>query len=233
MEIHGLNKTTLLDYPGHVAATLFLGSCNFRCPFCHNKDLVLNPSSQPLLPESDIFDFLKLRSGILSGICISGGEPTLQKELPAFIQKVKELGYLVKLDTNGSNPTMLRSLYENDLIDFAAMDIKSGQDTYETSAGISSPVLDLDSVCRSADYLMHCGIDYEFRTTVVAELHDAHTFESIGLWLQGCKAYYLQSYKDSDTVIQSGFHAYSKAELLSFAAILQRYIPNTSLRGVD
>lgn len=232
MQIHGLNKTTLLDYPGHVAATIFLGSCNFRCPFCHNRDLVLNPASQPVIATEEILAFLKQRRGILSGVCISGGEPTIHHELPDLIRSIKELGYLVKLDTNGSNPDFLRYLYEHRLIDTVAMDIKTCPTDYGKVAGISIDT-GLTPIRESVDYIMNSGIAYEFRTTVVKELHNADSFEEIGKWIRGCNAYFLQAYKDSETVIQGGFHSYAKEELLTFTKVLKPYITNVALRGID
>ncbi len=231
MQIHGLNKTTLLDYPGRVAATIFLGSCNFRCPFCHNKDLVLYPSSQPVLPYEDILQFLKRRYGILTGVCISGGEPTLHADLPALIKDIKKLGYLIKLDTNGSNPQMIQTLYSQHLIDFVAMDIKTCPLDYANVTDVSS--VNMDYIYESVDYLMHSGIDYEFRTTVVKELHNVNTFQQIANWISGCKDYYLQSYKNSDTVIHKGFHSYTKEEMLIFVDILKNHMEHVSIRGID
>lgn len=231
MEIHGLNKTTLLDYPGHVAATVFTGSCNFRCPFCHNGDLVLDPSSQPLVEEAEVFSFLKKRVGIISGICITGGEPTLQKDLIPFIRKVKALGFMVKLDTNGYCPDVIASLLAENLLDMIAMDIKSSRQEYANSAGLSS--VDLGKINESISLLMNSSIPYEFRTTVVNELHSEDTFKDIASWLAGASTYYLQSYKDSDSVIKTGFHAASKEDMLLFLSIIQKEIPNAKLRGVD
>jgi len=231
MQIHGLNKTTLLDYPGHVGATLFLGGCNFRCPFCHNRDLVLNPSSQPVLSYHEVLTFLKKRYGILTGVCISGGEPTLQPDLPHLIQDIKKLGYLVKLDTNGTNPAMLDSLYVQHLIDYVAMDIKSSPLNYYSITDSAS--LDMGAIYDSVDFLMHSGIDYEFRTTVVKEFHDADTFEQIGNWISGCNAYFLQDFKNTDTVIRQGYHNRSKSELESYIEILKNHMENVSLRGID
>ena len=141
MVLCGLNKTTLLDYPGHVAATIFTGGCNFRCPFCHNGDLVLRPETMPTYTEEEIFSFLKKRKPVLSGVCITGGEPTLQKDLPDFISQIKDMGYLVKLDTNGSNPQMLSLLLNNSLLDYVAMDIKSGKSDYAHVAGCNPALL--------------------------------------------------------------------------------------------
>lgn len=231
MQIHGLNKTTLLDYPGHVAATIFLGSCNFRCPFCHNKDLVLYPSSQPVLSYHDVLQFLKKRHGILTGVCITGGEPTLHPDLPRLVKDIKDIGYLIKLDTNGSNPKMIQSLHLQNLIDFVAMDIKTSPLDYANVTDVST--VNMDAIYDSVDYLMNSGIDYEFRTTVVKEFHNVDTFKQIANWIGGCKAYYLQNFKDSDTVIHQGYHSYTKEELDSFVNILKANIKYVSLRGID
>lgn len=231
MQIHGLNKTTLLDYPQHVAATIFTGSCNFRCPFCHNGNLVLSPDTQPLISEREIFDFLEKRKGILTGVCITGGEPTLQQDLSEFIRRIRSLGYLVKLDTNGYLPNVTKQLISDGLLDYIAMDIKSSPAHYAKTAGLAQ--LDFARIKRSADYIMSSGIDYEFRTTVVRELHNLQDFLHIGYWLSGSKAYYLQSYTETAQVLQPGFHTYTKEELLTFAEALKPFIPNTSLRSVD
>ena len=230
MEIYGLNKTTLLDYPGRVACTLFTGGCNFRCPFCQNSELVLCPDTQPVHPEQELFDFLKKRTGILSGVCITGGEPTLQPDLPVFIEKIKALGYAVKLDTNGARPDVLRHLLEIGLVDYIAMDIKNAPDKYAMTAGI--PGLDIRPIRKSVSLIKDSGLDYEFRTTVVKELHSEDDMRVIGEWLAGCKAYYLQSYQDSEAVLLPGFHAHDVSTLHHFVEILQQWIPNTQLRGI-
>jgi len=231
MQIYGFQKTTLLDFPGRVASTIFTGSCNFRCPFCQNSSLVLRPGEEQLIPEEDIISFLRKRSGILDGVCITGGEPTLQKDLPAFAGKIKELGYEVKLDTNGYLPDVLKEVCESGLIDYVAMDIKSSRETYSNAAGL--PDLDIHRIEESAAYLMSGTVPYEFRTTVVRELHNADDFRRIGEWLAGCSAYYLQSYKDSELVMTKGLSACSPDELRSFITILKPWISNVSLRGVD
>lgn len=230
MQIHGLNKTTLLDYPGHVAATIFTGGCNFRCPFCHNGDLVLRPHSVPTYSEDEILSFLKKRKPVLSGVCITGGEPTLQKDLPDFIKKVKEIGYLVKLDTNGSNPTMLSELLSGSLLDYVAMDIKSGKTDYARVAGCDPSLL--SNVEASVALLNSSNIPHEFRTTVVKGLHTEETFREIGTWLSADSLYFLQSYKESNEVIDKSFLAFSETELNAFLEIIKNYLPNASLRGV-
>lgn len=231
MQIHGLNKTTLLDYPEHVAATIFCGGCNFRCPFCHNCDLVLNPASQPRIEEQEILDFLQKRKNILSGVCITGGEPTLQADLEAFICKIKDLGYLVKLDTNGYRPEILERLVTKNLIDYIAMDIKSGPAGYAKAAGLSEMVW--EKIQSSIDFIMNCGVQYEFRTTVVKGIHTCGDFEEIGPMLQGCWAYYLQQFKDNENVIIPGFESFTKEELEEFAGIVRPFVGQVKLRGID
>ena len=178
MKIYGLNKTTLLDYPGHVAAAVFLGGCNCRCPFCQNGDLVLRPESQAEIGEEELFAFLKKRKGILSGVCITGGEPTLEKELGELAGKIKEMGYLVKLDTNGLRPEVVGELLEDGLLDYIAMDVKNSMERYGETVGLEK--IDVGKIRETIDLMMASGIDYEFRTTVVKELHGKKDMEAIG-----------------------------------------------------
>ena len=231
MQIFGFNKTTLLDFPEHVACTVFTGGCNFRCPFCQNGDLVLHGGSLPVLDEEEVFRVLRKRKGILTGVCVTGGEPTLQRDLDVFLSRVKELGYLVKLDSNGYRPEVMQSLCERGLVDYFAMDIKSSPENYARTAGVKE--LDMGLIRESVDFIRSCGLDYEFRTTVVRELHSSGDFLSIGEWLKGCKAYFLQSYVESEGVICKEFSSYSKEELEEFVMLLKPYIDNVSLRGVD
>lgn len=230
MKICGLNKTTLLDYPGCVAATVFAGGCNFRCPFCHNSDLLGNDAEEAFTEEY-VLNFLKKRRGILEGVAITGGEPTLQPDLRDFILRVRELGYKIKLDTNGTRPDVLRDLCDSGFIDYVAMDIKTCKERYSDVAGI--PSLHMEGILESVEYLKNGKIPFEFRTTVVKELHSAEDFERIGQWISGCPHYYLQNFVDSDNVLVDGFSAYPKEELLDFIEILKPYIPNAELRGVD
>lgn len=223
VRIHGLQKTTLLDYPGHVAATLFTGGCNFRCPFCHNGDLVLNPGGQPEIPMEEIMAFLKKRQGILDGVCITGGEPTLQSDLEEFISEVRELGYLIKLDTNGYRPQVLEQMLEKDLLDYVAMDIKASKAKYARAVGMDrvgnedgkkaqymqvtcadngmNSGFSIAPIEKSVELLKESNIDYEFRTTVVKGIHCIEEFEEIGKWLSGCKAYYLQAFQENENVL--------------------------------
>ncbi|MBO4902798.1 MAG: anaerobic ribonucleoside-triphosphate reductase activating protein [Lachnospiraceae bacterium] len=230
MIIHGLQKTTLLDYPTKVAATVFFGGCNFRCPFCHNMNLVLHPEEEISLTEDEVLSFLRSRKGILDGVCITGGEPTLQRDLPAFIEKIKALDFAVKLDTNGTDPVMLKSLVEQSLLDYVAMDIKTSPDHYREVCGTDPKI---DAVKESVSFLLSDPIAYEFRTTVISEYHTDAVMEEIGSWIRGAKAYYLQSYKDSPFVPDHSLHACDKDTLLRFAKIAESYVRSVSLRGVD
>lgn len=231
MRICGLNKTTLLDYPGRLAATIFLGGCNFRCPFCQNGSLVLRADQEPELSREEVLRFLKKRSGILEGVCITGGEPTLAPELPDFLQEIREIGLSVKLDTNGTRPQLIKTLASEGLIDMVAMDIKSSPEGYAALCGLSHP--DLDAIQESVEFLLRGSLNYEFRTTVVRELHKESDFRAIGKWLAGAKAYYLQAYRDSEDVLQPGFSSYSYEELLHFRELLLQTIPSVEIRGID
>lgn len=257
MKIHGLNKLTLLDYPGHMACLIFTGACNYRCPFCHNASLVLNSNSQPAIREDEIFSFLESRKGILEGVCISGGEPTLQADLPEFIRKIRAMGFHVKLDTNGSRPGVLKALLDEGLLDYVSMDIKNAPKKYLTTIGIpeesqesdssasSSDTgkdalrfdnLITDSVRQSAELLMQSSIPYEFRTTVVKELHNEEDLLTIGKWLNGARAYYLQSFRDSETLVGASlgqFHAYESEQMRAFRDMLKPYFEIVELRGID
>lgn len=231
MQIHGLNKMTLLDYPKHLAALIFLGGCNMRCPFCQNASLVIAPESQPVIPEEELFSYLNKRKNILEGICISGGEPTLYPDLPQLIEKIKALGYLIKLDTNGTNPAMLKQLVRDHLIDYVAMDIKNCREKYPETSGTSKNLL--GSVEESVAYLKTSPVEYEFRTTIVKELHTSSDILSIGRWLEGSKLYYLQSYRNSEDILCPGYHAHPKEILEEFVDLLAPYIEHVQIRGAD
>lgn len=230
MQIHGFQKTTLLDFPGKVAATIFTGGCNFRCPFCHNGDLVLAPADVPMIGEEEVLMQLKKRRGILDGICITGGEPTLQSDLPDFIRRVRELGLSVKLDTNGYQPEVLEALVREGLLDYVAMDIKQGPEKYNFISQMRG--FDIEKIKDSVSFLMEGTVPFEFRTTVVKELHEKEDFAAIGAWLKGAPAYFLQPYRDSEQVILPGFSSYPYAELVEIRDILLPWIPNTVIRGM-
>ena len=242
MKIHGLSKTTLLDYPGHLACTVFTGHCNFRCPFCHNGELVLCPDSEPGIPEEDFFDFLESRKKRLEGVAITGGEPTVNADIIDFIKKIKDRDLLVKLDSNGTRPDIFKYLIENSLVDYVAMDIKSSKEGYPAACGLKS--MDLAPIEESVNILMNSGIEYEFRTTVMKELHSEKEFRGIAEWIKGCSAYYLQSYRPSETLLshmmdddfkaafKTSFTAYTNEELKEIRDLLISLGVNTTLRGI-
>ena len=229
MQILGLNKTTLLDYPEHVAATAFTGGCNFRCPFCHNMDLVLG-EVEPALSTEDFLAFLEKRKGILDGVCITGGEPTLQKDLPDFIRGIRDKGYLVKLDTNGYRPKVLEELLRENLLDYVAMDIKSSVENYPRVTGMAD--LDVTGIQESVSLLKSAGIPYEFRTTVVKGLHRIDEFDEIGRWLQGAEAYFLQAFRENEKVPDKSLSSFSEAEMKEMKQLAERYIERVELRGI-
>ena len=229
MKLHGLQKMTLLDFPGRVACTVFLGGCDFRCPFCHNYELV-DGSAPPIMEDSELFAFLEKRRGLLDGVAITGGEPCLRPELPDFMRRIRDMGYGVKLDTNGTHPALLRTILEEGLADYVAMDIKNRPEKYAQTVGL--PAVDLVPVRESVSLLMHGGIEYEFRT-VVDELHEADDFEAIGAWIAGAQHYFLQAFTDRDSVPFGNLHAPSAEKLREYAAIAHCHVPDTRLRGVD
>jgi len=230
MVINGLNKLTLLDYPGMVACTVYTGGCNLRCPFCHNASLVLNKESQPLISKEDFFAFLKKRKKVLEGVCVSGGEPTLNSDLNIFIKEIKLAGYKVKLDTNGTNPIMLNNLIESGLIDYVAMDIKNSIAKYGETVGI--PNFDCLPIKKSTNILMSSKIPYEFRTTVVKDFHNKEDLIKIGEWLEGAKAYYLQQFVDSKNLIGDNLTPYKAEELYNFCGQIKKYFKICEVRGV-
>ena len=230
MNIYGYQKTTLLDYPGHVAATIFTGGCNFRCPFCHNSDLVLNPSFSARIPEEEIFNFLKKRKNVLSRICITGGEPTLQTDLSEFIKKIRSLGYNIKLDTNGYQPDVIADLLNQNLLDYIAMDIKAGLSNYSRVCGISE--LNINQILKSISIIENSKIEYEFRTTVVSELHTKEDFYEISQMLSPKSFYFIQSFKDSGNILVPGLSSCSLETLDEYLSIVKSNIPNSFLRGI-
>lgn len=229
MRIHGIQKLTLLDYPGRVACTLFTAGCDLRCPYCHNAALVLPGRTPPPIPEEEIVSLLSRRRGILEGVCITGGEPTLQPELPEFIAQIKAMGYAVKLDTNGRHPAMVQELVEQGLIDYVAMDIKNCPERYGETVGV--PDLDLAPIRETAAFLMAGSLPFEFRTTVVKPFHDNACFRSIGQWLAGPEPYWIQGFEDSGDLIGAGLTPFSEVDLKEFCRILSEKIPNVKLRG--
>ena len=230
MRIGGLQKVTLLDYPGKVACTVFLPGCNLRCPFCHNPALVLSDRETDGLSTEELLAFLETRRGKLDGVCVTGGEPTLYEDLPALLRQIRELGFAVKLDTNGTNPDMLEALAQEGLLDYAAMDIKNSPDRYaETCGGVDL----LGPVKRSAALLMAGAVDYEFRTTLVRELHRPEDLDAIAAWLAGAPRYYLQNFVDSGNLIGRGYHGFTAEQLQGFAERVRPFFGAVELRGID
>ena len=234
MKITGLQKMTLLDYPGRIACTVFLQGCNFRCPFCHNSDL-LESAAHGEIPVEELLSFLKKRRGMLDGICITGGEPTVQRDLPDLLRAIKVLGYPVKLDTNGSNPAMLKALVEEGLVDYVAMDIKNSREKYCLTAGV--PGLSMDKIEESMAFLLSDAVDYEFRTTVVRELHDEKDFQNMARWIlslssgKKAKRLFLQSFVDRTSVLCPGYSAPEEGEMENFLAKIQIAVESAKIRG--
>ena len=232
MIIKGFQKTTLLDFPGKVACTVFTAGCNFRCPFCHNASLVTHIQTEQTIPEEEIFAYLKKRKGILDGVGITGGEPLMQKDIADFCRKVHELGFLVKLDTNGSFPDRLRSLLDEGLVDYLAMDIKNAKEAYPETCGLAEMSDELSNIEESIRLIMNAGIPYEFRTTVVRELHSKERIEALAKEISGAERFFLQTFTDSGDLIGQGLSAYSASEMEELLGVAKRYIPSAELRGI-
>lgn len=231
MKLCGLQKTTLLDFPGRVAATLFTGGCNFSCPFCHNSGL-LGSQVPEVCSIQEVLDFLTKRKNILEGVCITGGEPTLQPDLEEFIIQIRSLGLAIKLDTNGYRPDVLKSLCRKGLLDFVSMDIKAGRSRYSTAAGVNG--LFMERIDESIQFLQTGAIPYEFRTTAVKGIHSSADFMEIGPWISGCSNYYIQNFSESGQVlVPNTYSPFSREELMGFASLVQPYVNHVDLRGVD
>lgn len=231
MRIAGIQKLTLLDYPGKVACTVFLSGCNLRCPYCHNPELVLpGRGNGSEMPVQGVMAFLEGRKGKLDGVCVTGGEPTLQPELPELLEKLRSLGFAVKLDTNGTNPGMLKTLLHNGVLDYVAMDIKNSPERYRETCGGADV---LPRVQESAGLLLKEAAEYEFRTTVCKPLHTEKDMAEIGRWLKGAKRYFLQAFVDSGDLVSGGVQAHTHDELTRLRQVVLPFIPNTHLRGEE
>lgn len=231
MKIHGFQKTTLLDFPGKVACTVFTGGCNFRCPYCHNASLVLHPDKAPTIVEDEIISYLYKRRGIVDGLCVTGGEPLMNADIESFLRRVKEAGVNIKIDTNGTFPDRLKQLVKDGLCDYVAMDIKNCPEKYGVTVGV--PNLVLDGVKKSVDFLLSGAVDFEFRTTTSKELHSPEDFDKIGRWIKGAPRYFIQAYKNSDGQIEGGLTPMTKDEYLECLAKVKPYVKDASLRGID
>ena len=231
MNISGIQKLTLLDYPGKVACTLFTAGCNFRCPFCHNAGLVLpDRLEEASITEDEVMSFLKKRAGMLDGVAITGGEPLLHTDMPEFLEKIKNLGYKIKLDTNGSNPKLLKEIVNAGLVDRVAMDIKNAPTEYNKTAGCS---VDMEKIEESKDFLLTGTCDYEFRTTVVKGIHTKESLIAAAKWISGAKESYLQQFKDSGNLINpEELTAFDENEMHGLADAVREYVPTAEVRGV-
>ncbi|MBO5565028.1 MAG: anaerobic ribonucleoside-triphosphate reductase activating protein [Lachnospiraceae bacterium] len=230
MNLYGLQKMTLLDFPEHVACTVFLSGCDLRCPYCHNFELACG-KAEAVMDEEEFFAFLKKRKGLLDGVAITGGEPCLTKGLLPFMERVKAGGFAVKLDSNGLHPQVLKEAVKNHLVDYIAMDIKNAPSKYAMTTG--KDLLDLRPLKESVDLLMEGSTPYEFRTTVVREFHEAEDFHEIGALIKGAKAYFLQQFTDRDSVPFAGLSSPTAEEMGEYLAVVREYVPSAKLRGVE
>ncbi len=228
MKLGGLQKLTLLDYPGHIACTLFTSGCNFRCPFCHNSSLVVDGGEEGL-SEDEFFKFLSKREGVLDGVAITGGEPLLQSDIVSFIKRIKEMGFKVKLDTNGSFPERLSELIDGGLVDYVAMDVKNSPGKYALTSGSDTA---FEKAKESIAILLQGRVEYEFRTTAVSGFHEKSDFEGIGKLIRGADKYFIQCFEDSGDILSGGLSAPRMDELEEFLNAVKEYVPNTLLRGV-
>lgn len=229
MQIQGLQKLTLLDYPEKMAATVFLGGCDMRCPYCHNAE-ILDATKAGILSQEELFAFLQERKGFLDGVCVTGGEPLLHPEIGEFLGKIQQLGFLVKLDTNGSHPDRLEEVLDQGLVDYVAMDVKNAPDRYQETTGVR---VDLKKIDRSIRLLMEKAPDYEFRTTVTKTFHDKNSFLALAEWISGANAYYLQAYQVSDHVPDKSLGTPSKEDLEVYAAIMKKTVQKVQIRAID
>lgn len=230
MIIKGLQKLTLLDYPEHTACTVFTGGCNLRCPFCHNASLALNPASVDEIDEEKFFSFLRKRKGILDGVCITGGEPLINTDIENFMLRIKQLGFKVKIDTNGTLPVRLKSVVENGLADYVAVDIKNSKKLYEITVGVS--YFNTSPVEKTVDYLMSGNIPYEFRTTVTRTFHTENSMRELSEWIKGAKRYFLQNFVNSGDLINPQIEGYSPEEMQKMLDIVKPNIPSAQIRGI-
>ena len=228
IKFYGMDPLSLVDLDGMLTCTIFTCACNFRCPFCHNKDLVLKQNLEEITLD-EILDYLKMRKNVLDAVCITGGEPTLYDDLDQVLIKIKELGYFIKLDTNGTNPAMIKDLYEKHLIDYCAMDIKNSPEKYYQTIG--NIVCNMDKINESIQYLKTSGIGYEFRTTIVKELHTIDDIKKIVQWIKPCDKYFLQKFVDHNSCIKDGYHEVDQFEINHYLKVSKEQIPNTKLRG--
>lgn len=231
MDFSGIEKLDLENWDGKIVCTLFMAGCDLRCPFCHNASLVINHDQAPKIPWEDIIGYLRKRAVVIDAVCITGGEPTLMPDLADKLSEIKEIGYLVKLDTNGTRPEVVRLLHEQGLIDYVAMDIKNSENKYAATSGLKS--MKLDDIKETISYLINSGIDHEFRTTTIEEFHSTMDFEDIGHLIKGARRFFIQKYVDREGCIERGFHPVEKQKALIYKAIMEKYVKRVELRGYD
>ena len=229
MKIHGLQKMTLLDFPGLVACTVFLGGCDLRCPFCHNAE-ILDMNAPAVMDDKEFLEFLETRRGKLDGVAVTGGEPTLRPDLPELLSEIKRLGFKVKLDTTGNHPDMLKRIVGEGLVDYVAMDVKNSKERYAETVGLTG--FDISRVDESISFLLRGNVEYEFRTTVIKQFHDRDSFIGIAEWIKGAEKYYLQGFVDRDTVPFAGLEARTEEEMKEYAEIVKPYVKSVELRGM-
>lgn len=229
MKIHGLQKMTLLDFPGLVACTVFLGGCDLRCPFCHNAE-ILDMNAPAVMDDKEFLEFLETRRGKLDGVAVTGGEPTLRPDLPELLSEIKRLGFKVKLDTTGNHPDMLKRIVAEGLVDYVAMDVKNSKERYAETVGLTG--FDISRVDESISFLLRGDVEYEFRTTVIKQFHDRDSFIGIAEWIKGAEKYYLQGFVDRDTVPFAGLEARTEEEMKEYAEIVKPYVKSVELRGM-
>ena len=232
MKFLGMEKMSLVDYDGLVATTVFTGGCNFKCPFCHNALLVNGFENLPILDQDEIFSYLEKRKGIIDGVCITGGEPTLHADLPFFMEKVKNMGYKVKLDTNGTNPDLVKTVFENGLCDYFAMDIKNDRNSYAKIIGFDE--FDTSKVEKTVQYFLTSNADYEFRTTLIKQFHSKENILGIAEWIKGAKKYFLQKFKSGENCLNAnGLEPIDNETTKKYLELLKNFIPFVSTRGYD
>ena len=229
MNVCGFEKFSMVDYDGKIACTVFTGGCNFRCPFCHNGSLVIGDVKSQEIPIQEVFDYLGKRKGLVDAVCVTGGEATLQHGLAEFYAKVREMGYMTKLDTNGLRPDVLKDLLDKNLLDYVAMDIKNSKAKYALTTGVKD--VDLAKISESVEMLKHSKIDYEFRTTIIKEFHTEDDMREIAEWIKGAKRYFIQHYNDTEGCISHGFTDFTKQEAEGFALLFKDKVQQVGIRG--
>lgn len=229
MIVCGFEKFSMVDYDGKIACTVFTGGCNFRCPFCHNAPLVVGDVVKQEINVNTVFDYLTKRKGLVDAVCVTGGEPTLHRDLPEFFAKVRDLGYKTKLDTNGTNPDMLERLLCDGLVDYVAMDIKNSKEKYALTVGKKD--VDMTSISKSVDILKNSNIDFEFRTTLIKEFHTLDDMRKIADWIDGAKRYFVQKYNDNDGCISHGYTEVPLADAKEFLTVFENRVGSTGMRG--